>query len=77
MTTLNESVFDAAIAEIVNQSASTSVAVSHGAALRVWSWARVDGFAEALGVGHLANTGVITIEGDLRTGWRLLDLDGA
>ncbi|HAM45377.1 MAG TPA: histidine phosphatase family protein, partial [Propionibacteriaceae bacterium] len=52
------------------------LAVSHGAALRVWAAARIRGFAEEIGHGHLDNTGVIIADGDLDQGWSLVELHG-
>ena len=65
--------FDARIASAGH---GTAAAFSHGAALRVWASARVPGFAEALGNGHLANTGVIIAEGDPHTGWSFAEMTG-
>lgn len=68
--------FDEAIAEVAANAYRTAMVVSHGAALRVWSVSRVRGFGEALGSGHLANTGVIVIDGSAQEGWQLVSLDG-
>lgn len=68
--------YDAAIARIAAAGHGTATAFSHGAALRVWASARVPGFAEALGNGHLANTGVIIAEGDPDTGWSFAEMTG-
>ena len=57
--------FDASIAQVVanHPADATVVVVSHGAAIRVWTAARVaslgDGFTSD---NHLANTGVVVIE---------------
>lgn len=69
--------FDAAIADVAAAGAEVAMVVSHGAALRVWSMARVTGFAEALGKAHLDNTGVIVADGSPEDGWRLAELLGA
>lgn len=68
--------FDAAIHQIAAAGNEVAAVFSHGAALRVWCAARVSGFAEALGNGHLANTGVIIAEGNPETGWSLVEIDG-
>lgn len=68
--------YDAAIARIAAAGHRTAVAISHGAALRVWASARVPGFAETIGNGHLANTGLIIAEGSPATGWALARADG-
>lgn len=68
--------FDAAIDTIAASAAQQVVAVSHGAALRVWCAARIQGFAEQIGHGHLDNTGVIIAEGNAGQGWSLVDLQG-
>lgn len=68
--------YDAAIDQIAASGAEVAMAVSHGAALRSWVAARVDGFVEALDGGHLDNTAVIIAEGSPSEGWRLIELDG-
>jgi len=70
--------FDASIAEVVanHPADATVVVVSHGAAIRVWTAARVanlgDGFTSDH---HLANTGVVVVEstdGDSEFAWTAL-----
>jgi len=67
--------FDASIDEVVaaHSRDATAVVVSHGAAIRVWTAARVanlgDGFTAE---NHLDNTGVVVIEGSPETGWTAL-----
>jgi broad specificity phosphatase PhoE len=68
--------FDAAIGQVVAAGQGVAAVFSHGAALRVWASARVSGLVEALGEGHLDNTGVIIAEGDPDQGWSLVDIDG-
>lgn len=68
--------FDAAIGEIAGSGLDVVMVVSHGAALRVWSMARVGGFTEALGRAHLDNTGVIVADGSPEEGWALVELAG-
>ena len=68
--------FDRAIAEVASAGHSSAAAFSHGAAMRTWASARVDGFAAALGKGLLNNTGIIHAEGDPDSGWMLVEVDG-
>lgn len=68
--------FDSAVRTIADGGYRVAALVSHGAALRVWASARVHGFADALGKGHLDNTGIIVIDGSPNDGWQLLQLDG-
>ena len=68
--------YDDAIDTIAASGAEVAMVVSHGAALRVWATARVDGFAEALGPAHLDNTGVIVVDGSPAEGWTLVHLSG-
>lgn len=68
--------FDGAIEAIAASGYDVVMVVSHGAALRVWSMARVDGFTEALGKHHLDNTGVIVVDGSPAEGWKLAELVG-
>ena len=68
--------YDAAIAEVAAGGHRVAMVVSHGAALRTWATARVPGFAEALGKGHLDNTGIIIVDGTPEAGWQLFELDG-
>ena len=69
--------FDAAIERIAASGLDVVMVVSHGAALRVWSMARVAGFTEALGHAHLDNTGIIVVDGSPEDGWELAELVGA
>mgnify|MGYP002386815333 CR=1 FL=1 len=68
--------YDRAIRRIAGAGHEAAVAVSHGAALRVWAAARVPGFAEALGEGVLNNTGLVIADGDPDAGWRMVELEG-
>lgn len=68
--------YDDAISHIAASQAQHALAVSHGAALRVWATARIRGFAEEIGHAHLDNTGVIIADGDPEAGWSLVDLQG-
>ncbi len=68
--------FDAAIERVAASGLDVVMVVSHGAALRVWSMVRVEGFAEALGTAHLDNTGIIVVDGSPAEGWHLSELVG-
>ncbi|MGB3911701.1 MAG: histidine phosphatase family protein [Pseudolysinimonas sp.] len=71
--------FDGAIDEIAaaHPDDATVVVVSHGAAIRVWTGARVrnlgDGFTAD---NHLDNTGVVVVEGSPGAGWTALSWGG-
>lgn len=67
--------FEGALDELAALGHDHLMVVSHGAALRTWSTARLPGFAEMVGRQGLPNTTVITAEGSSVDGWRLLDLD--
>ncbi|MDC5695968.1 histidine phosphatase family protein [Intrasporangium calvum] len=64
--------YEAAIRRIAGDGHESAVAVSHGAAMRVWVAAATNldpGFFDAR---RLDNTLVVTLEGDPDAGWRLL-----
>jgi len=66
--------YDGAIASIAGSPADdeeTVVAFSHGAAIRAWVAIRVGAVGPADKL-WLANTGMVTIEGDLTAGWNLV-----
>lgn len=66
--------FDDAVAALAAREHDVVLAVSHGAAIRSWSGARVRGLdVEELAHTPLANTGLIEVEGDPASGWRLVD----
>lgn len=69
--------YDPAIEQVFASGVQSAMVVSHGAALRSWASARVDGFEAALAGRHLDNTGVIIAEGSPAEGWHLVELDGA
>lgn len=70
--------YDADVASIAASGAATALLVSHGAAIRTWVAARVPGVASRPEATQpLHNTGVITVEGHPRTGWRLVDWHAA
>ncbi|MGI5122728.1 histidine phosphatase family protein [Marinactinospora thermotolerans] len=66
--------FDHAMEQIAAHGWDEVVVVSHGAAIRSWASARVAGVDVAeVERTPLANTGMVEIEGDPASGWRLLD----
>ncbi|MFE5340273.1 histidine phosphatase family protein [Isoptericola sp. NPDC056578] len=66
--------FDDSVAALAARDHDVVLAVSHGAAIRSWSGARVRGLdVEELAHTPLANTGLIEVEGDPGSGWRLVD----
>lgn len=71
--------FDDAISQIsaAHPDDATVVVVSHGAAIRVWTGARVSNLGDAFTAdNHLDNTGVVVIEGSPDTGWTALSWGG-
>ncbi|MFE6971480.1 histidine phosphatase family protein [Isoptericola sp. NPDC057653] len=65
--------FDDAVAALAARDHGVVLAVSHGAAIRSWSGARVKGLdVDELAHTPLANTGLIEVEGDPASGWRLV-----
>ncbi len=67
--------YDDAVASVARTGWRTAVVVSHGAAIRAWACARVDGVdLDLLAWTPLANTGLVEVEGDPSSGWRLVGL---
>jgi probable phosphoglycerate mutase len=64
--------YDDAIARIAADGHESAVAVSHGAAMRVWCSTSLGLPADFFDERRLDNTHVVTMEGDPDTGWRLL-----
>ncbi|GGI05139.1 histidine phosphatase family protein [Isoptericola cucumis] len=66
--------FDRSVARLAALGEDTVLAVSHGAAIRSWASAHVQGL-DVDEVEHtpLANTGLIEIDGDPASGWHLVD----
>ncbi|WP_286929595.1 MULTISPECIES: histidine phosphatase family protein [Aeromicrobium] len=65
--------YDAAIADIARSGAETVLAVSHGAAIRAWTSARVGGIdVDFVERSPLPNTGLVEVQGDPRNGWTLV-----
>ncbi|MCJ0701985.1 histidine phosphatase family protein [Frigoribacterium faeni] len=69
--------FDAAVAGAVASGHETVAVVSHGAAIRGWCGSRSHGSAEFVAQHPLENTGVVVLEGDPASGWRLVAWQGA
>lgn len=68
--------YDEAVATIAEQGHDAAVLVSHGAALRMWIAARVQGIAVEEVVGRrLGNTTVVTVEGSPEDGWEYIAWD--
>ena len=67
--------FDEAIASIVDAGHATALLVSHGAAMRTWLAARLDGATPfEVARWELGNTAVIALDGDT-AGWRVASWD--
>lgn len=65
--------FDGAVRAVADTGWASAVVVSHGAALRTWVAARVDGLdAVFIERTPLENTALIEIEGDPEQGWRFV-----
>ncbi len=73
--------FDAAVAQVAertNGGQATAAVVSHGAAIRTWAGRRAEGADHEFAARHvLANTGIVALEGDPDTGWKLIHWDGS
>jgi broad specificity phosphatase PhoE len=64
--------YEEAIARIASDGHESAVAVSHGAAMRVWCSISLGLPPEFFDTRRLDNTHVVTMEGDPEEGWRLL-----
>jgi probable phosphoglycerate mutase len=64
--------YEAAIRRILGDGHESAVAVSHGAAMRVWTSAAVGLDPTFFDGRRVDNTLVVTMEGDPDSGWRLL-----
>lgn len=67
--------YDAAVSAMVAAHGpdDTVVAISHGAAIRVWSSVRAATTPDVGVERGLMNTGVVIVEGDPENGWKLVD----
>ena len=69
--------FDASVAEIAAEDASTAVIFSHGAAIRAWVGGRASNIDPHFTVdNHLDNTGIAILDGSPGAGWRLISWAG-
>ncbi|MBN0044487.1 histidine phosphatase family protein [Streptomyces actuosus] len=69
--------YDAVVAEAAALQAGTVALVSHGAAIRMWTAARVDNVDVPFAATHpLRNTGVVVLEGSPSDGWKALTWAG-
>lgn len=64
--------YDAAIRRIAGDGHESAVAISHGAAMRVWCAATLHLPADFFDTRRVDNTHVVTMEGDPDSGWQLL-----
>lgn len=64
--------YEAAIRRIAEDGEETVVAVSHGAAMRVWCATRLELGSDFFEGRRVGNALVVTLEGDPDDGWRLL-----
>lgn len=73
--------FDTAIARVLERASgdqATAAVVSHGAAIRTWAGRRAGDADHEFAAKHaLANTGIVALEGDPDSGWRLIHWDGS
>lgn len=76
--------YDADIARIAERVAggggdsAVAAVVSHGAAIRTWAGLRAQGADHEFAARHvLANTGIVAVEGDPDSGWKLIHWDGS
>lgn len=67
---------DAAVDAICDRGLDAAVLVSHGALIRTWSGLRCAGTGQ-LAAESLDNTGIVTLEGDQTSGWRLVSWNNA
>jgi broad specificity phosphatase PhoE len=64
--------YDAAIGRIASDGHASAVAVSHGAAMRVWCSVTLQLPEDWFDTRRLDNTHVVTMDGDPESGWHLL-----
>lgn len=73
--------FDAAIARVHERTSggqATAAVVSHGAAIRSWVGRRARDADHEFAAKHvLANTGIVALDGDPDSGWKLIHWDGS
>lgn len=64
--------YNGAIRRIANDGHESALAISHGAAMRVWCSVALDLPPHFFDTRRLDNTHIVTMEGDPDSGWRLL-----
>ncbi|MET1088539.1 MAG: histidine phosphatase family protein [Arthrobacter sp.] len=73
--------FDAAIGTVLERASgqeATVAVVSHGAAIRTWAGRRAKDADHEFAAKHvLGNTGIVALEGNTDSGWRLLHWSGS
>ncbi|MDI2021186.1 histidine phosphatase family protein [Paenarthrobacter nicotinovorans] len=68
--------FDASVEQVAAAGHQTAVIVSHGAAIRCWAGRRASDIDAVFARTHqLPNTGIVALEGDPASGWRVLHWD--
>ena len=68
--------YDAAIARLAEDGCESAVVVSHGGAIRAWTWYRIGG-GDLTGTTPLSNTGLVELDGDPASGWQLVSWPAA
>ena len=68
--------FDASVEKVAAAGHGTAAIVSHGAAIRCWAGRRATDIDTVFAETHqLPNTGIVALEGDPRSGWKVLHWD--
>ncbi|MCM0618564.1 histidine phosphatase family protein [Arthrobacter sp. TS-15] len=68
--------FDDSVQQVAAAGHSTAAIVSHGAAIRCWAGRRATDIDTVFAETHqLPNTGIVALEGDPESGWRVLHWD--
>ncbi|KUM35847.1 histidine phosphatase family protein [Arthrobacter sp. EpRS71] len=68
--------FDASVQQVAAAGHETAAIVSHGAAIRCWAGRRATDIDAVFAETHaLPNTGIVALEGDPESGWRVLHWD--
>lgn len=68
--------FDASVAKVASAGHGTAAIVSHGAAIRCWAGRRAEDIDTLFAETHqLPNTGIVVLEGDPGSGWKVLHWD--
>ncbi|UVJ39446.1 histidine phosphatase family protein [Arthrobacter sp. CJ23] len=68
--------FDASVDKVAAAGHATAAIVSHGAAIRCWAGRRAEDIDTRFAETHqLPNTGIVALEGDPASGWKVLHWD--